>query len=122
MILSIEQDVQNVVIFAASSCYFSVFLWPILSEFTSPEIMLINYQELSEQALHGVVQQFVLSQLSESDDKIDVEQWVSEAIRAVKNGELVIEFSEVDQSVYLKRKEEVALTDGAESTDSHRQS
>lgn len=79
--------------------------------------MLISYQDLSEQALYGVAQQFVLSQLSETDDKIDVEQWVSEAIRAVKNGELVIEFSEVDQSVYLKRKEEVTLTDGTESTD-----
>lgn len=76
--------------------------------------MLIDFQDLSEEALYGVVQQFVMSQLSEADDELHVEQWISQTVQAVKQGELVIEFSEVDESVYIKRKEDVNLSGNTE--------
>ena len=69
--------------------------------------MLIDYTTLTDDAIKGIAEQFVISQLSETEDQFNVATWVEQAINSVKSGELLIEYSEVDESVALKHKAEV---------------
>jgi|GEM_PF-2903650 len=69
--------------------------------------MLIDHSSLSADALRGIVQQYIYSHISEADPDLDVELWTEQVIGKVKSGELLIEFSEHNESVYLKAPEEI---------------
>jgi len=69
--------------------------------------MIIEYQQLSEAALKGVAEQFVIAQLNELDSEPDVELWVDKVIQQVKAGELLVEFSQVNESVTLKSRDQI---------------
>ncbi len=71
--------------------------------------MIIDYKELSDQALKGVAEAYVASHLSDVDDQLKFSDWVEEVIKKVQKGELLVEFSKVDESVTLKSPEEVEL-------------
>ncbi|MBL1292266.1 MAG: YheU family protein [Thiotrichales bacterium] len=73
--------------------------------------MIIDYKTLSEEALKGIAEAFIVSHVSDGDDQLKFSDWVEEVIKKVKKGELLVEFSEVDESVTLKSPEEVELTD-----------
>lgn len=79
--------------------------------------MLIDFQQLSQLALRGIAEQFVLSQLSDTESAPDMDLWVQQAIEMVKRGELVVEFSQVDESVTLKRVEDIVEIDEPVSFD-----
>ncbi|WP_444998394.1 YheU family protein [Aliikangiella sp. IMCC44359] len=69
--------------------------------------MLIEYKHISDEALLGIAQQYVETHISEVDTDLKVEQWTKQVIEMVKKGELLIEFSEANESVYLKQPDEI---------------
>ena len=69
--------------------------------------MIIEYEQISEAALRGVAEQFVIAQLSDLDSEPTVELWVDKVIQQVKAGELLVEFSQVNDSVTLKSRDQV---------------
>ena len=69
--------------------------------------MLISYSDLSNDALHSLAREWVVSNLSDTDSQPNVTEWTEKTIQKIKKGELVIEFGEESQSVYLKTKEEI---------------
>ncbi|MET1253669.1 YheU family protein [Aliikangiella maris] len=69
--------------------------------------MLIEYQQLSTDALYGIAKQYVEVNLSDVDTDIQLEDWIQQVINLVKKGELLIEFSQANESVYLKKPEEI---------------
>jgi len=71
--------------------------------------LIVEYQTLSLEALSGIAQQFVLSQLSEVEDEIKMTDWISQAIDKVKSGELLVEYSEIDNTVTLKHHSEINM-------------
>ncbi len=71
------------------------------------ENMLIPHQDISEIALAGLAKDYVISQLSETELELDVGNWTNKVIERVKKGELVIEYSENDESVSLKKREDI---------------
>ena len=71
--------------------------------------MIIDYKVLSEDALNGVAKEFVISQINEVEELPEMDEWVNQVIHKVRTGELLIEFSEVDESVTLKHKSDIKL-------------
>ena len=71
--------------------------------------MLIDYTTLSDDVIKGIAEQFVISQVSETEDQPNISTWVEQAVSRIKSGELLIEYSEVDESVTLKHKSEVNI-------------
>ncbi|WP_196138276.1 YheU family protein [Aliikangiella sp. G2MR2-5] len=71
--------------------------------------MLIDYQELTADALYGLCREHVISHLTDSDVEVELESWIQMVVDKVKSGELVIEFAEVNQSVVIKNRDEVAF-------------
>ncbi len=69
--------------------------------------MLIPYQEVSEVALQGLAREYVISNLSEVEVEMDIEIWTNKVIDMVKRSELLIEFSEENESFTLKNKGEL---------------
>ncbi|MDH5432753.1 MAG: YheU family protein [Gammaproteobacteria bacterium] len=69
--------------------------------------MLIPYQELSEEALKGVAESYVISQLNDIDQNYDVSLWVEKVLKEVYKGELVVTFSQVNQTVSLIAANEI---------------
>ncbi len=69
--------------------------------------MLIPYQELSEEAVYSLAKDWVVSNLSDTEYLPDVDVWSKQAVQKIKSGELVIEFGEESQTVYLKSKEDI---------------
>jgi len=69
--------------------------------------MLIPYQELSEEAVYSLAKDWVVSNLSDTEDLPDVTLWADQTLQKIKSGELVIEFGEESQTVYLKSKDEI---------------
>lgn len=69
--------------------------------------MLIDAKLLSEEALRGIAEQYVLSQISEAEESPQFAIWVAQTLAAIERGELVVEYSEVNDSVYLKRREDL---------------
>ena len=67
--------------------------------------MLIEYTELSQEALKGIAEAYVLTQFIQSDDGIQLEQWTDEVMTMVKQKKLLVEYSEVNESVYLIQAE-----------------
>jgi len=73
--------------------------------------MIIDYKTLSEEALKGIAEAFIVSHVSDGDDQLKFSDWVEEVIKKVKKGELLIEFSRDDESVTLKSPEDVETPD-----------
>lgn len=73
--------------------------------------MIIDYQTLSEYALKGIAEIFVTQHLSEVDGELNFSDWTEDVIRKVKAGELLIEFSQVDESVTLKTPDEIDFSE-----------
>ncbi len=71
--------------------------------------MIIPYQEVTQEALDNIAREFVLSHLSEVDAELKTDDWVKKVIEQVKKGELLIEFSQVDESVTLKTPDELSF-------------
>ena len=81
---------------------------PILGTFV---FVLIEYSTISTEALIGLAREYVVSNLSDTDSNIELEQWTDKVLKMIKNGELLIEYSQANESVYLKTPEEVAQAD-----------
>jgi hypothetical protein len=71
--------------------------------------MIIPYQNLSPEALHGVIEEFV------SRDGTDyglveatLEQKINDVLRQVKKDDAVIVYDEATQTTNIARKEDVA--------------
>jgi len=71
--------------------------------------MLISYKDLSQDALYSLAREWVVSNLSETESQPDLSEWTDKTIQKIKKGDLVIEFGEESQTVYLKTKEEIAV-------------
>ena len=69
--------------------------------------MLISYSDLSNDAVYSLAREWVVSNLSDTDSHPNVTEWTEKTIQKIKKGELVIEFGEESQSVYLKTKDEI---------------
>lgn len=75
--------------------------------------MIIDWREISTDALHGLAEQFVHTESGEeTDDSMTLEQKAAQVVAAIKRGELVITFSDLHQSAYLQPKDKfTAQTD-----------
>jgi len=71
--------------------------------------MLISYSDLSSDAVYSLAREWVVSNLSDTDSQPNVAEWTEKTIQKIKKGELVIEFGEESQSVYLKAKDEINI-------------
>ena len=71
--------------------------------------MLISYSDLSNDAVYSLAREWVVSNLSDTDTQPNVTEWTEKTIQKIKKGDLVIEFGEESQSVYLKTKEEINI-------------
>ena len=69
--------------------------------------MIIPYQELSQEALFGLVKDYVISQVSDTEVDMDIDIWVQKVVGLLKKKELLIEYSEVDETVMIKGKEDM---------------
>jgi len=78
--------------------------------------MLIPYQELSSDAVASLAKEWVVSNLSDVETQPNVEQWTLDTISKIKKGELVIEFGEDSQTVYLKAKDSLNLMSNNETS------
>ena len=69
--------------------------------------MLIEHSQLSEDILRAIAQQYICSNLSGVESEMDMEQWTDQVVARVKKGELLIDYSENNESVYLRKPEEI---------------
>ena len=69
--------------------------------------MLIPYDSLSEDVLFSVAKEWVISKTADIEEQPNVEKWTKDVVQKVKVGELLIEFSEENQSVTIKSPEEI---------------
>ena len=69
--------------------------------------MLISYSDLSDDAVYSLAKEWVVANLSDTDAQPLVIEWTEKTIQRIKKGELLIEFGEESQTVYLKTKEEI---------------
>ena len=69
--------------------------------------MLISYSDLSDDAVYSLAKEWVVANLSDTDAQPLVTEWTEKTIQKIKKGELLIEFGEESQTVYLKTKEEI---------------
>ena len=73
--------------------------------------MIIAYQDISLDALQNIAKEYVLAHTSEVDDNLKLDEWVEMVIQQVRKEELLIEFSQADESVTLKRPEDISFTE-----------
>lgn len=71
--------------------------------------MLIAYTDLSEDALNSLAKEWVISKLSDTENFPQVEEWTQSTLVKIKNRELLIEFGEESQTVYLKTADELGI-------------
>lgn len=71
--------------------------------------MLIPYTELSRPALRGLISQFLLSQIDDGwDGDVDTDTNAQRVIDALKRGDLVISYSEAEETAAIRAADEVA--------------
>ncbi len=73
--------------------------------------MLIDYKDLSYDALLGIAKEYVISQLSDVEIDIEINAWTQQVINRVISGELVVAYSELEESVSLKDVKDIILQD-----------
>lgn len=69
--------------------------------------MLVDYKSISAEALENLCREYVIANLSDVEQEVQLADWVTQTINLVKSGELVIEFSEQDESVSLKNQSDI---------------
>ena len=79
--------------------------------------MLIPYTELSDEILQSISKEWVISNVSDTESHPEVAEWTLQTIAKIKSGDLVIEFGEETQTVYLKKKEEIEYQPGDENNE-----
>jgi hypothetical protein len=72
--------------------------------------MLISYRDLSDDAVYSLAKEWVVSNLSDVEAQPMLVEWTDKTIQKIKKGDLLIEFGEESQTVYLKTKEELNFT------------
>lgn len=73
--------------------------------------MIIDYKQLSEHALNGLIESFVLEQDFDSSDDSSLEDKAHAIKTALKTGELVVTFSELHETAHIKRADELNSVD-----------
>lgn len=69
--------------------------------------MIISITELTEEALRGIAQQYVEQNIADTEADINFDQWTQQVITMAKQGKLLVEYSEVNQSVNLVSPEKL---------------
>jgi len=69
--------------------------------------MLVPYQEISSDALFSLAKEWVVSNLTEVESEPDILKWTEQTLLKIKQGELVVEYGEESETVYLKPKESI---------------
>lgn len=72
--------------------------------------MLILPTDLSEQAIESLAKDWVISKISDTETTPQLDQWTEQTVAKIRSGELLIEFGEESQTVYLKTKDEFEFT------------
>ena len=78
--------------------------------------MLIPYQEISPEALYSLAKEWVISNMTEIESQPQIIEWTEQTIVKIQKGELVVEFGEESQSVYLKSKDDICFKDAQENS------
>ncbi len=73
--------------------------------------MIIDHSEISKEALKSICREYVISNINEQDSELSIDIWAENVLSQVKSGELLIEFSEVEESVSLKKADEIVIAD-----------
>lgn len=76
--------------------------------------MLIPYTELSDEILQSISKDWVISNVSDTESHPEIEEWTAQTMFKIKSGELVIEYGEESQTVYLKSKDDI-VQEGSEN-------
>ena len=79
--------------------------------------MLIPYTEISEDVLESISKDWVISKVSDTESHPEIDEWTAQTMSKIKSGELVIEYGEETQTVYLKKKEEIKYQPGGENSE-----
>jgi uncharacterized protein YheU (UPF0270 family) len=74
--------------------------------------MLIPYTELCEEILQSISKDWVISKVSDTESHPEIDECTAQTMSKIKSGELVIEYGEESQSVYLKSKDEIDFQQG----------
>lgn len=72
--------------------------------------MLIDYQELSEQALQAIAERHVIAQMVDWEEEPKLKEWSAKVVAKIRSGELVIAYSELDESVQVKLATDINWT------------
>ncbi len=72
--------------------------------------MLILPSDLSKDAVESLAREWVISKTSDSETHPDIALWTEQTVKKIESGELLIEFGEESQTVYLKTKDELNFT------------
>lgn len=69
--------------------------------------MLIPYQKLSPEALHGLIEELATRDGTDYGDiEISLETKIEQALRQLKNGEIVIAYNNDEEQCNIIRKED----------------
>lgn len=70
--------------------------------------MLISHTDLAEDVVFSIAKEWVVAQMSDTEVQPEVVEWTKKTVAKIKRGELLIEFGEESQTVYIKTKEELS--------------
>ncbi|MEZ9822802.1 YheU family protein [Shewanella sp. 10N.286.45.A1] len=83
--------------------------------------MLVPYESLKQlpaETLENLIKEFLIGQLEDGSFSSTGEDSMQTAIavchKALSHGELVVEFSEEQESIAIRRKEDIVLVDSAQ--------
>ncbi|MCL1051414.1 YheU family protein [Shewanella abyssi] len=83
--------------------------------------MLVPYeslQQLPAETFENIIKEFLIGQLEDgsfsSADNNSMQSAISTCRAALSRGELVVEFSEEDESIAIRRKEDIVTMDPAQ--------
>lgn len=71
--------------------------------------MLIPYQALSSDALRGLISQFLLAEAGDDLAKVDGDEQAALVLAALKRGELVVSYSEENESAAIRYRDELTF-------------
>ncbi len=69
--------------------------------------MIIDYHSISDDALNNICKEYVIAHINELDAELNIKLWIKQTKEQVKAGELLIEYSQVDNSVSLKNQQDI---------------
>tara|TARA_B100001094_G_scaffold333086_2_gene408469 strand:+ start:1495 stop:1719 length:225 start_codon:yes stop_codon:yes gene_type:complete len=73
--------------------------------------MLIPYQELSQEALHNLIEAFLVMQIEDGNLESRTTQYIqsahAEVLQRIKRGHLIIEYAEEHNSVMIRPIQDV---------------